>query len=85
MIREAVNASPLINFSGASVSSDGGAHLHASDQRQRPKSVFPIPLAILLFCTTSQPSTWFTVWLDGSLRRSAASGGYKSTDSFGPE
>ena len=77
-----VNASP-INISGASVSTDGGPPSPVSP-RPMVKAPSTIPLAIRLFCTTSRRGTWFTVWIvDGSA--AAASAGYKSTDSFGPE
>ena len=42
-----------------------------------------IPLGTPLFSTTAQPSTWFTVWLDGGCGGQGL-GGYKSTHPSDP-
>ena len=72
------------NFSGASISTDGGTHLHPPHQRPAVKAPSPIPLATRLFCTTSQASTWFTIWIDAAAAAGGI-GGYKSTTPDGPK
>ena len=68
-----VNANP-INISGASVSTDGGTHLHRVLPRPTVKAPSTIPWAIPLFCTTSRAGNGSPSGSSMAVRRLASAG-----------